>query len=85
MVDGVSFNPFTGKDFTIDEINYLDTDKNGTISAEELNAGLSWLQSKDTDAELTFKIIQSFLKVPRNFLTGQKVKVQQILRQTRLN
>lgn len=74
MVDGVSFNPFTGKDFTIDEINYLDTDKNGTISAEELNAGLSWLQSKDTDAETDIQDNTKLSEGAQKLFNGAKSK-----------
>ena len=45
MVDGVNFNPFTGKIFTNEEIDKLDANKDGTISSEELQANISWLSS----------------------------------------
>ena len=41
MVDGVNFNPFTGKVFTTEEIQKLDTDSDGKVSNEELLAGSS--------------------------------------------
>lgn len=75
MVDGVSFNPFTGKDFTIDEINHLDTDKNGKISAEELTAGMSWLKSQDTDADAEIKDTNTQISEgAQKLFTGAKSK-----------
>lgn len=55
MVDGINFNPFTGKAFTDEEISKLDLDKNGKISQDEFNKGVSWLsgvQEEDADAVL---------------------------------
>ena len=51
MVDGVNFNPFTGKVFTTDEISKLDTDKNGTVSSSELQEGMSWLSGQEEDID----------------------------------
>ena len=34
MVDGVNFNPFSGKVFSADEINKIDTNKDGIVSSE---------------------------------------------------
>ena len=53
MVDGVNFNPFTGKIFTNEEIDKLDANKDGTISSEELQANISWLSSNSVDEEGT--------------------------------
>ncbi len=53
MVDGVNFNPFTGKVFTTDEIGKLDTDKDGTVSSSELQEGMSWLSGQeDVDGDV---------------------------------
>lgn len=43
MVDGVSFNPFSGKVFTTEEIKKLDADQDGVVSKDELSANMSWL------------------------------------------
>ena len=51
MVDGVNFNPFTGKVFTTEEIQKLDTDSDGKVSNEELLAGSSWLSEAASDEE----------------------------------
>ena len=51
MVDGVNFNPFTGKVFTTDEIQKLDTDGDGKISSSELSEGSSWLSQTVSDEE----------------------------------
>ena len=40
MVDGVNFNPFTNKVWTTEEIEKLDTDKNGTVSYAEMQANI---------------------------------------------
>ncbi len=45
MVDGVNFNPFANRIFTAEEIEKCDTDKNGVISNEELQANASWLST----------------------------------------
>ena len=45
MVDGVNFNPFTGKVWTTDEIEKIDTDQNGVVSYEEIKSNLSWITS----------------------------------------
>lgn len=50
MVDGVSFNPFSGKVFTTEEINKLDTNQDGVVSKDELSANMSWL-SETADEE----------------------------------
>lgn len=56
MVDGVKFNPFTQKAFTAEEIKKLDTNGDGTVSMEELEAGMNWISAAgggaDTDVEL---------------------------------
>ena len=49
MVDGVNFNPFTGKVFSTDEINQLDTNKDGVVSSSELKDNMSWLSSQSVD------------------------------------
>ncbi len=51
MVDGVNFNPFTGKVFSTDEINQLDTNKDGVVSSSELKDNMSWLSSQSVDEE----------------------------------
>lgn len=57
MVDGINFNPFTGKAFSTDEINRLDTNKDGIISGNEFTAGISWLsaQGKDEDGDVAIE------------------------------
>ena len=45
MVDGVNFNPFTGKVFTTEEISHCDTDGDGVVSYEEMQANTSWLST----------------------------------------
>ena len=50
MVDGVNFNPFTGKVLTAEEIQKLDENKDGIVSYEELNNNISWISSEQ-DAE----------------------------------
>ncbi len=53
MVDGVNFNPFTNKVWTTEEIEKLDTDKNGTVSYAEMQANISWLAgSADEEGEV---------------------------------
>ena len=51
MVDGVNFNPFTGKVWTTDEIEKIDTDQNGVVSYEEIKSNLSWITSSTADEE----------------------------------
>lgn len=46
MVDGVNFNPFSGKVFSTDEINKIDTNKDGIVSSEELAENMSWLSEQ---------------------------------------
>lgn len=46
MVDGVNFNPFSGKVFSADEINKIDTNKDGIVSSEELAENMSWLSEQ---------------------------------------
>lgn len=54
MVDGVNFNPFNGKVFSLDEISKLDTDKNGKVSNDELKANMSWLSGgPDADGDVS--------------------------------
>lgn len=43
MVDSVSYNPFSGKVLTPEEIEKLDTNKDKKISNDEFQAGMSWL------------------------------------------
>lgn len=50
MVDGVNFNPFSGKVFSTEEINKLDTNQDGVVSKDELSANMSWL-SETADEE----------------------------------
>lgn len=45
MVDGVNFNPFTKSVFTTEEISHCDTDGDGVISNEELQANATWLST----------------------------------------
>ncbi len=55
MVDGINFNPFAQGAFTDEEISKLDLDKDGKISQDEYNKGLSWLSGgneQDTDVVL---------------------------------
>lgn len=56
MVDGVNFNPFTNKVFTSEEIEKLDTNKDGVVSNSELKAQWAWLagqgQDEDGDVEI---------------------------------
>lgn len=52
MVDGINFNPFAQGAFTDEEISKLDLDKDGKISQQEYNKGISWLSgSKDEDTD----------------------------------
>ncbi len=51
MVDGVNFNPFSGKVFSADEINKIDTNKDGIVSSEELAENMSWLSEQHTADE----------------------------------
>lgn len=53
MVDGVNFNPFTGKVLTTEEIQKLDSNKDGIVSNDELTSGMSWLaETKDTEGDV---------------------------------
>lgn len=53
MVDGIKFNPFTGKVLTPEEIKKLDLNKNGMVSDDELSQGKVWLSGgQDTDGEV---------------------------------
>ena len=53
MVDGVNFNPFTNKVWTTEEIEKIDTDKNGTVFYAEMQANISWLTgSVDEEGEV---------------------------------
>lgn len=55
MVEGVNFNPFTNKLFTVEEIEQLDGNKDGIVSNEELEANISWLSSTvDEEGEVDF-------------------------------
>ena len=51
MVDGVNFNPFTGKALSAEEIQQLDANKDGIVSYEELQDNMSWLVSQAPDDE----------------------------------
>ncbi len=51
MVDGVNFNPFTGKALSAEEIQQLDANKDGIVSYEELQDNMSWLASQAPDDE----------------------------------
>ncbi len=53
MVDGVNFNPFTGKVLTAEEIQKLDENRDGIVSAEEFSANISWIsQEQDVEGEV---------------------------------
>ena len=53
MVDGVNFNPFTGKVLTTEEIQKLDENKDGIVSNDELTAGMSWLsETQDSEGDV---------------------------------
>ncbi len=53
MVDGVNFNPFTGKVLTAEEIQKLDANKDGIVSNDELTAGMSWLsETQDSEGDV---------------------------------
>lgn len=54
MVDKVNLNPFTMKDFTTEQIDELDTNKDGSVSDTEVKAKWSWLSehSQDNDSML---------------------------------
>ena len=45
MVDGVNFNPFAQRAFNAEEIEKCDTNKDGVISYEEMEANASWLST----------------------------------------
>ena len=45
MVDGVNFNPFAPRAFNAEEIEKCDTNKDGVISYEEMEANASWLST----------------------------------------
>ena len=53
MVDGISWNPFTNKPLTTEEIEKLDANKNGVVEESELTAGFSWLAGgQDAEGEV---------------------------------
>lgn len=53
MVDGIRYNPFTGKELSIDEIQRLDANRDRIVSSDELMAGMSWLAGgQDVDGEV---------------------------------
>ena len=53
MVDGVNFNPFTGKALTAEEIQKLDANRDGVVSSEEFTANISWIsQGQDVEGEV---------------------------------
>ncbi len=53
MVDGVNFNPFTGKVLTAEEIQKLDENRDGIVSYEELTANISWVtQEQDVEGDV---------------------------------
>ena len=51
MVDGVNFNPFTGKALTAEEIQKLDTNNDGVVSSTELAENLNSISLNETDDE----------------------------------
>ena len=83
MVDGVNFNPFTGKVLTAEEIQKLDENKDGIVSYEELNNNISWISSEqDAEGEVKLmtarKIIRShnLLKNPKyNWIQEGKISI----------
>lgn len=52
MVDKVNLNPFTLQDFTVEQLEELDADKDGVVSDSEVKAKWSWLSehSQDNDS-----------------------------------
>lgn len=72
MIDGVKFNPFTGKVFTAEEIAKLDTDGDKSVSYAELQENMSWLSGegdKDGSVEIGDK--------PSTTLSASGTKVYQ--------
>lgn len=80
MVDGVNFNPFTGKVFTTEEVQKLDTDADGKVSSEELLAGASWL-SGEQDAEGDVQIGSEGSKTETPTLSGNAEKTYNLAAQ----
>lgn len=53
MVDGISWNPFTQKALTPEEIAQLDANKNGKVEQNEFNQGITWLSGgQDQEGEV---------------------------------
>lgn len=76
MTERVNFNPFTGKDLTTEQIQQLDTNKDGTVSDSELKAQWSWLSSQSKDDESTVS-----LKSSNNYNVEEKAENETQLRQ----
>lgn len=76
MSERVNFNPFTGNNLTTEQIQQLDTNKDGTVSDSELKAQWSWLssQSKDDESDVS-------LKSANNYNVGEKAENETQLRQ----
>lgn len=81
MVDGVSFNPFTGKVFTPEEIEKLDKNNDKKISSDELQAGLAWLTGgPDEEGEVDFGPSNTTPPTPPTpTATGNKVYDKSVL------
>lgn len=67
MVDGVNFNPFTGKVLTTEEIQQLDLNKDGIVSNDELQQGMSWLAGgQDADGDVQIGEDSAVVKAAKN-------------------
>lgn len=56
MVDGISWNPFTQKALTQEEIDRLDLNKNGIVEDSEFDAGMAWLSgAQDAEGEVSIE------------------------------
>lgn len=56
MVEKINWNPFTDRSLTTEQIEELDTNKDGQVSDLELTLKWNWLaeQSADTESNLIF-------------------------------
>lgn len=67
MVNGIQFNPFTGQVLTAEEIQQLDTNKDGLVSEAELEAGKAWLAvSQDSDGDVQIGEDSTVVKAAKN-------------------
>lgn len=67
MVDGIQFNPFTGKALSAEEIQKLDLNKDGVVSSAELEEGKTWLAGgQDSDGDVQIGEESAVVKAAKN-------------------